>query len=121
MGDREQLIVDLSNAVNSKFAYTPETKDLLVRLRNFLLDNNLTELQSCNDYSVEETTALMKQFPILQFFAYTHLKVPILQETSKHFADLAFHTASKGVAPQEVAAGLRKLLEAKDCAVRSLL
>ena len=61
----------------------------------------------------------MDKYPILQFFAYKHLP-PRLQEISKPFAELAHSLAERGSDhPQEVAAGLRKLLEAKDCAVRA--
>lgn len=63
----------------------------------------------------------MDKFPILEFFTYEHLP-PHLQEISKPFADLANSLAERGSNhPQEVAAGLRKLLEAKDCAVRAAL
>jgi len=57
---------------------------------------------------------------ILQFFAYEHLPAH-LQSVSKPFGDLARrlvnelpHNAERGVA-------LRKLLEAKDAAVRAFL
>lgn len=62
----------------------------------------------------------MDKFPILEFFVYTHLP-PHLQEVSKPFADLAHGMVERGGQPQELAAGLRKLLEAKDCAVRAAL
>jgi hypothetical protein len=55
---------------------------------------------------------------LLQFFAYDHLP-PHLAAVSKPFADLA--AALLAVLPDsaELTAGLRKLLEAKDCAVRA--
>lgn len=71
---------------------------------------------------------------LLQFFAYEHLP-PHLQIVSKPFCDLA-HAIVKGdnvTAAGEVAihgplprnpertVALRKLLEAKDCAVRAVL
>lgn len=63
----------------------------------------------------------MDKYPILEFFSYEHLPVH-LQEISKPFATLASEMAERGGNhPQEVAAGLRKLLEAKDCAVRAAL
>lgn len=62
------------------------------------------------------------KFPILNYFAFGHLP-PHLQEVSRPFAEVAntlaqLANASNGA---EVAAGLRKLLEAKDCAVRAAL
>lgn len=65
------------------------------------------------------------QFPILKFFKYEHLP-PILQEISKPFCTLA-ESMVDGVEADiffnraEVAASLRKLLEAKDCAVRAAI
>lgn len=57
--------------------------------------------------------------PILQYFEYAHLP-PRLQEVSKHFHALAHVMAQLPQGP-ELSAGLRKLLEAKDCAVRAAL
>lgn len=54
---------------------------------------------------------------LLDLFEYGHLP-PHLQSVSKPFSDLAHDlTDSLGNSP-EVGAGLRKLLEAKDCFVR---
>ena len=55
---------------------------------------------------------------MLQFFAYEHLPSH-LQEVSKPFADLAYKICTTYPANPERTAGLRKLLEAKDCIVRS--
>lgn len=61
------------------------------------------------------------KFPILSFFAYEHLPQH-LAERSKPFCDLAKEMASRDTRHHaELAAGLRKLLEAKDCFVRCLL
>lgn len=57
---------------------------------------------------------------LLQFFAYEHLP-PHLQEISKPFGDLAKHLVGTLPANLERAMALRKLLEAKDCAVRAKL
>jgi len=57
---------------------------------------------------------------LLQFFSYAHLP-PNLQQVSKPFADLAYLMADTLPGSPETSAGLRKLLEAKDCAVRSML
>lgn len=58
--------------------------------------------------------------PIMQFFAYGHLK-PELQEHSKPFGDLAAHIVATLPRNPERTAALRKLLEAKDAAVRARL
>ncbi len=56
---------------------------------------------------------------ILQFFTYRHLPEH-LQAVSKPFADLAIVTSQLPANPERTVA-LRKLLEAKDCAVRALV
>lgn len=56
---------------------------------------------------------------ILRYFEYGHLPQR-LQEVSQPFYDLAHAAARAGDGP-EVTAGLRKLLEAKDCFVRAAL
>lgn len=56
---------------------------------------------------------------ILKFFAYEHLPAK-LQGISKPFAQLAHNMADQLDGP-ELTAGLRKLLEAKDCCVRAAL
>lgn len=57
---------------------------------------------------------------LLQFFAYSHLP-EYLQAISKPFGDLAdFIVAALPKNPERTVA-LRKLLEAKDCAVRAKL
>ena len=58
--------------------------------------------------------------PILQFFGYEHLR-PDLQEVSKPFSVLAEFMVEHLPENAERSAGLRKLLEAKDCAVRAHL
>jgi hypothetical protein len=57
---------------------------------------------------------------MMQFFAYAHLQ-PHLQEISKPFGDLAQQIVDTLPANAERTAGLRKLLEAKDCIVRAKL
>ena len=58
---------------------------------------------------------------ILRYFNYSHLPTTRLRSVSKHFYELA-HTMLQTV-PEgpETTAGLRKLLEAKDCFVRAAL
>lgn len=57
---------------------------------------------------------------MMQFFAYAHLPAH-LQSVSKPFGDLAQQMCDTLPANPERTTGLRKLLEAKDCAVRALL
>lgn len=57
---------------------------------------------------------------LLQFFRYQHLPVH-LADVSKPFADLAQHLAASLPPNPESTTALRKLLEAKDCAVRAVL
>ncbi|HEI6729934.1 TPA: hypothetical protein SJ159_003160 [Yersinia enterocolitica] len=58
--------------------------------------------------------------PIIKYFAYAHLP-PVLQEVSKPIGDLAIAMDEQLPDSAEKAAGLRKLLEAKDCLVRAKL
>ena len=57
---------------------------------------------------------------MLQFFQYAHLP-PHLQEASKDFCELAEKVVAKYPMNPERTVTLRKLLEAKDAAVRTLL
>lgn len=61
-----------------------------------------------------------KEHRILRYFSYGHLPKP-LQEVSKPFHDLAQEIVNRDTGKDiaEVTAGLRKLLEAKDCIVRA--
>jgi hypothetical protein len=55
---------------------------------------------------------------MLQFFEYSHLR-PEYQEISKPFGELAEWIVKTLPENAERTVALRKLLEAKDCAVRS--
>lgn len=57
---------------------------------------------------------------VLQFFKYDHLP-DHLQKASKPFAELAIQVAERAPENQETTVALRKLLEAKDAAVRAVL
>lgn len=57
---------------------------------------------------------------LLQFFKYEHLPEH-LQKTSKPFCELARWINDNLKSNPETTTALRKLLEAKDCAVRSEL
>lgn len=56
---------------------------------------------------------------LLQFFAYEHLQEP-LKSVSKKFGDLAHEMDEYLPDNPEKTVALRKLLEAKDCAVRAV-
>jgi len=58
--------------------------------------------------------------PILKYFAFEHLPAH-LQAVSKPCAELARAMAAELPPGAELSAGLRKLLEAKDCFVRAKL
>lgn len=62
----------------------------------------------------------MEHEPLLQFFAYVHLPEH-LQAHSKPFGDLAEMIVNTLPRNPERTTALRKLLEAKDCAVRARL
>ncbi len=58
--------------------------------------------------------------PIMKYFEYKHLP-PKLQSVSSSFYDLAHALNDHLPKCAETSAALRKLLEAKDCAVRASL
>jgi hypothetical protein len=58
--------------------------------------------------------------PILQFFDYEHLAKP-LADVSEPFCLLALDIVATVPRNPERTVALRKLLEAKDCAVRAML
>ena len=68
----------------------------------------------------EGTAAPAPPEPILQFFAYAHLPA-YLQEVSAPFGDLADALVASLPRNPERTVALRKLLEAKDAAVRARL
>jgi len=62
--------------------------------------------------------ASIQLYPVYQYFKYKHLPES-LQDISKPVADLAETMLDVIPDGPEKAAGLRKLLEAKDCFVRA--
>lgn len=56
----------------------------------------------------------------MEFFEYDHLP-PELKEVSKPICDLAHEMDENLDNNEEKAAGMRKLMEAKDCFVRSVM
>ncbi len=67
---------------------------------------------------VEFTEEEIAVDPILHFFHYKHLP-PKLQQTSSAFCSMAGHIIRTLPRNAERTVALRKLLEAKDCAVRA--
>lgn len=67
---------------------------------------------------VEFTEAEIGNDPILRFFHYAHLPER-LREVSAPFAGMARQMIDRLPRNPERSVGLRKLLEAKDCAVRA--
>lgn len=63
---------------------------------------------------------LIEKYQILQFFKYEHLPTH-LKDVSIPFAALAHNLAKELPHCPETSAALRKLLEAKDCAVKAKL
>lgn len=61
-----------------------------------------------------------EDYPILQFFAYDHLPNSV-KHVSQQCSLLASYMVGALPVGPEVSAGLRKLLEAKDCFVRAAL
>jgi hypothetical protein len=66
----------------------------------------------------EFTPAELASDPILRYFHYKHLPL-VLQDTSKAFCDLALFMVETLPRNAERSVALRKLLEAKDAAVRA--
>ena len=60
----------------------------------------------------------MESEPLLQFFEYAHLPL-VLADVSRPFCELAAWIAQVVPRNPERTVALRKLLEAKDCAVRA--
>lgn len=57
---------------------------------------------------------------LLQFFAYDHLPME-LRGVSRPFHEVAYRMADTLPPGPEATTALRKLLEAKDCAVRAVI
>jgi ATP-dependent Clp protease ATP-binding subunit ClpA len=95
----------------------------------FLQEQEMTRYDAVNYIShgiakrpgpTESRSTLVEEEPLLQFFAYEHLPEH-LQERSKPFGDLARRLVETLPRNPERTMALRKLLEAKDCAVRAKL
>jgi ATP-dependent Clp protease ATP-binding subunit ClpA len=95
----------------------------------FLQEQEMTRYDAINFIShgiarrpgpTESRSTLLEEEPLLQFFAYEHLPEH-LREHSKPFGDLARRLVETLPRNPERTMALRKLLEAKDCAVRAKL
>lgn len=75
------------------------------------------EIHPADEMFTDEEIA---KHPILHFFHYKQLP-PRLQEVSKPFCEHAARLTRSLKPSAELSACLRKLLEAKDCAVRASL
>jgi hypothetical protein len=80
-------------------------------------DEARAEREAQERAEAEERRALE---PLLQFFEYGHLPIH-LRTVSAHFGDLARLVTETLPRNPERTVALRKLLEAKDCAVRAVL
>jgi len=58
---------------------------------------------------------------VIQFFKYDHLPFNKMREVSQQVSNLAKHLEEFLPESPEKSAGMRKLLEAKDCFVRAAL
>lgn len=69
----------------------------------------------------EERERLTEVYPLLRWFDTTHLKDPVLVKVVNRFRSLALGVARDCERSPEVTVCMRKLLEAKDAAVRSYI
>lgn len=99
-------------------AYGDTKREVFDKLAAEFTQAHELRIKSLQDGPKDETTAPIDR--MAQFFVYAHLP-PHLQAVSKPFGDLASHIIATLPSNPERTAALRKLLEAKDCAVRALL
>jgi hypothetical protein len=83
-------------------------------------DDELPEISQPGEIAAGGDAMIEHGDAMLQFFAWEHLPLH-LQEVSKHFMGIANMMVGSLPRNPERSAGLRKLLEAKDCAVRARL
>lgn len=96
-------------------------KGMIQSLHYDLTEDDLNELRNQQEIKKEEVKTEQKEANgILKHFNYSHLPES-LQEVSKPICELAKEMNSKLPDCAEKQAGLRKLLEAKDCFVRANL
>jgi hypothetical protein len=83
-----------------------------------MLTNEAQVTEAIHPAPSEFTPEQIAEDAILRFFHYSHLPT-VLQASSKPFCDLARHIVETLPRNAERSVALRKLLEAKDAAVRS--
>jgi len=84
-------------------------------------DMPLTSDHNCRKSGIAKVgKPIYEQSHIIRFFSYDHLPES-LQEVSRPFGILALQLDMDLPAGPEKSAGLRKLLEAKDCMVRAFV
>lgn len=88
-----------------------------VRIKRQIEEEEQKRLQ---EIDARQEAAFIAQDRMLQFFTFAHLP-SALQEVSRPFRDMAATIVNKCPSNPERTVALRKLLEAKDCAVRALL
>jgi len=74
-----------------------------------------------SDVSSDATRAAKPRSEIMRFFAFSHLASPALRDVSQSIAEVANRMDATLPDGPEKQAGLRKLLEAKECFVRAAL
>lgn len=79
-----------------------------------------TEKKPLKEFGEAQTSfkLALEKYPILRHFQYQQLPLH-LQAISAPICNMALHMAKTLPQSAETAAGLRKLLEAKDCLVRA--
>ncbi len=85
-----------------------------------LSDMDETKRVEDPDFSTDPTPDEIAAEPMLQLFRHQHLRDGELRDTSRMFCELARKVARLPRNPERTVA-LRKLREAKDCAVTALL
>ena len=88
------------------------------RVRKMILHLMYATISLEKELGIELGVKIVIDEPVLKFFTFEHLPQH-LQDVSKPFSDLAATIVAECEAGPERTVALRKLLEAKDAAVRS--
>ena len=113
---RHEIVLDLEDLINTGRMHDELNKELTKAIK---LGSERGTSFGWEFYPPQEQKMHRSVEDILKFFKYDHLP-PNLQEISKPLCEMAKAMAIKGKGP-ELTVALRKLLEAKDCFVRSVL
>ena len=100
------------NTSHAEFTFDTRDPDKIRQIVDNLNKSGIAHLPPETELSMPD--------PIMKYFAYDHLPEH-LQAVSKPFCDVATWMSESLPDGPEKSAGLRKLLEAKDCAVRAAL